>query len=48
MPYRCDPNPCEHGGICSQKYNEFYCDCSVTGYEGAVCHKCMLFIEYFI
>lgn len=36
---RCDPNPCEHNGICSQDYNTFNCDCSETGYEGSVCHR---------
>ena len=36
---RCDPNPCEHGGICSQDYTTFSCNCDGTGYEGAVCHK---------
>jgi contactin associated protein-like 2 len=36
---RCDPNPCEHGGICSQDYTTFECNCDNTGYEGAVCHK---------
>ena len=36
---RCDPNPCEHGGICSQNYIQFDCDCDATGYEGGVCHK---------
>jgi len=35
---RCDPNPCEHGGICSQEYESFTCDCLDTGYTGAVCH----------
>jgi len=27
-------------GICSQDYNQFYCDCGTTGYTGAVCHVC--------
>uniref|UniRef100_A0A646QGQ6 Neurexin4 n=1 Tax=Hemiscolopendra marginata TaxID=943146 RepID=A0A646QGQ6_9MYRI len=35
---RCNPNPCEHGGICQQSWRTFTCDCSSTGYEGAVCH----------
>lgn len=35
---RCHPNPCEHGGICRQNHLEFTCDCSHTGYLGAVCH----------
>ncbi|KAG9508924.1 Neurexin-4, partial [Fragariocoptes setiger] len=35
---RCHPNPCEHGGVCRQNHREFTCDCSQTGYHGAVCH----------
>ncbi|XP_029633411.1 neurexin-4 [Octopus sinensis] len=35
---RCTPNPCENGGICMQDWNTFTCDCSATGYKGAVCH----------
>ncbi|CAH0407172.1 unnamed protein product [Chilo suppressalis] len=35
---RCNPNPCEHGGECSQTATEFSCDCQATGYAGAVCH----------
>ncbi|CAF1408646.1 unnamed protein product [Adineta ricciae] len=35
---RCTPNPCRHGGICSQTWTRFRCDCSKTGYSGAVCH----------
>ncbi|XP_068245600.1 neurexin-4 isoform X1 [Palaemon carinicauda] len=35
---RCNPNPCEHGGRCKQNSEEFFCDCSGTGYSGAVCH----------
>lgn len=38
MVDRCNPNPCEHGGICKQNSQEFMCDCSGTGYGGAVCH----------
>jgi len=36
---RCDPNPCEHGGICTQDYYSFTCHCEGLGYEGAVCHR---------
>ncbi|XP_075455712.1 contactin-associated protein-like 4 isoform X2 [Ascaphus truei] len=35
---RCFPNFCEHGGECSQTWNDFYCNCSDTGYMGATCH----------
>lgn len=38
MTDRCYPNPCEHGGICRQDHADFSCDCSKTGYAGAVCH----------
>ncbi|XP_062540681.1 neurexin-4 isoform X1 [Armigeres subalbatus] len=35
---RCNPNPCKHNGVCKQNSLEFTCDCSGTGYAGAVCH----------
>ncbi|XP_013164723.1 PREDICTED: neurexin-4 isoform X1 [Papilio xuthus] len=35
---RCNPNPCEHGGSCTQTADEFTCNCQGTGYAGAVCH----------
>ncbi|KAI1289291.1 Neurexin-4 [Halotydeus destructor] len=35
---RCHPNPCEHGALCRQNHIDFNCDCSGTGYHGAVCH----------
>lgn len=35
---RCNPDPCEHGGICNQNSEEFSCACEETGYTGAVCH----------
>jgi hypothetical protein len=38
MVDRCNPNPCEHRGVCKQTSEEFYCDCAATGYAGAVCH----------
>lgn len=38
---RCNPNPCEHGGKCSQSWTDFECDCSNTNYVGSICHKCM-------
>uniref|UniRef100_A0A673K6Y0 Contactin-associated protein-like 5 n=1 Tax=Sinocyclocheilus rhinocerous TaxID=307959 RepID=A0A673K6Y0_9TELE len=36
---RCLPNLCEHGGQCIQSWDQFYCDCSGTGYTGAPCHN---------
>jgi len=36
--FRCLPNYCEHGGKCSQSWNNFYCNCNNTGYKGATCH----------
>lgn len=38
MTDRCNPNPCEHNGICKQNSMEFTCDCAGTGYSGSVCH----------
>ncbi|TWW73428.1 contactin-associated protein-like 2b [Takifugu flavidus] len=38
---RCVPNPCEHGGYCSQTWDMFTCNCSGTGYTGATCHASM-------
>ncbi|XP_041371694.1 neurexin-4-like [Gigantopelta aegis] len=35
---RCTPNPCEHGGNCTQDWNKFYCNCQNSGYHGAMCH----------
>ncbi|MCJ8745204.1 hypothetical protein PDJAM_G00127740 [Pangasius djambal] len=35
---RCVPNPCEHGGRCSQTGDVFKCFCDGTGYTGATCH----------
>lgn len=36
---RCLPNYCEHGGICSQSWIAFHCNCTSTGYTGATCHN---------
>ncbi|XP_071101429.1 neurexin-4-like [Haliotis cracherodii] len=35
---RCTPNPCEHGGNCTQNWDNFYCRCDNTGYKGEMCH----------
>ncbi|XP_043205500.1 neurexin-4-like [Amphibalanus amphitrite] len=37
MEDRCNPNPCEHEGVCTQNSREFFCDCRKTGYAGSVC-----------
>uniref|UniRef100_A0A8C1Z4U1 Contactin associated protein-like 5 like n=1 Tax=Cyprinus carpio TaxID=7962 RepID=A0A8C1Z4U1_CYPCA len=36
---RCLPILCEHSGQCIQSWDQFYCDCSGTGYTGATCHN---------
>ncbi|XP_058793266.1 neurexin-4 [Phymastichus coffea] len=38
MVDRCNPNPCKHSGTCMQTSDDFFCDCTHTGYAGAVCH----------
>ncbi|XP_058066107.1 neurexin-4 [Anopheles bellator] len=38
---RCNPNPCKHNAMCKQNSMEFTCDCTGTGYAGAVCHTPM-------
>ena len=48
MTDRCNPNPCKHSGICKQNSMEFFCDCTNTGYSGAVCHTCKLRGELYI
>uniref|UniRef100_A0A3Q2DZX8 Contactin-associated protein-like 4 n=1 Tax=Cyprinodon variegatus TaxID=28743 RepID=A0A3Q2DZX8_CYPVA len=36
---RCSPSRCEHGGLCSQTWSVFHCNCSNSGYGGATCHS---------
>uniref|UniRef100_A0A8C9ZAQ9 Contactin associated protein like 3 n=1 Tax=Sander lucioperca TaxID=283035 RepID=A0A8C9ZAQ9_SANLU len=36
---RCSPSRCEHGGLCSQSWTGFHCNCSESGYSGATCHS---------
>ncbi|XP_078233557.1 contactin-associated protein-like 2 isoform X2 [Pogona vitticeps] len=36
---RCVPNHCEHGGKCTQTWDNFSCTCDGTGYTGATCHN---------
>uniref|UniRef100_A0A3P9CQU7 Contactin-associated protein-like 4 n=1 Tax=Maylandia zebra TaxID=106582 RepID=A0A3P9CQU7_9CICH len=36
---RCSPSHCEHGGICTQSWSTFHCNCSNSGYRGATCHS---------
>ncbi|XP_054706570.1 neurexin-1-like [Uloborus diversus] len=38
-PSQCDSNPCLNGGICSEGWNRFICDCTRTGFTGPVCAK---------
>jgi hypothetical protein len=39
---RCTPNPCEHGGVCKQNSNDFFCECEHTGYTGIFPHFFLL------
>ncbi|XP_067331445.1 contactin-associated protein-like 4 isoform X2 [Channa argus] len=36
---RCSPSRCEHGGLCSQSWTSFHCNCTDSGYSGATCHS---------
>jgi hypothetical protein len=33
----CAPNPCQHGGSCTDGDDSYSCDCTGTGYTGAAC-----------
>uniref|UniRef100_A0A3Q3E1Q7 Contactin-associated protein-like 4 n=1 Tax=Labrus bergylta TaxID=56723 RepID=A0A3Q3E1Q7_9LABR len=39
MTGECSPSRCEHGGLCSQSWTMFHCNCSDSGYSGATCHS---------
>lgn len=41
MTDRCNPNPCQNSGVCRQNADDFFCDCTNTGYVGAVCHAAL-------
>ena len=34
---RCEPNPCLHGGLCSQDWQHYHCSCELTLFEGQRC-----------
>ncbi|XP_078001036.1 neurexin-3-like [Glandiceps talaboti] len=38
-PPQCNINPCRNGGICSEGWNRFICDCSSTRYIGETCFE---------
>ncbi|TRY78356.1 hypothetical protein TCAL_01738 [Tigriopus californicus] len=37
MPGQCHDKPCMHGGVCSEGWNRYMCDCSQTSFAGAIC-----------
>lgn len=37
MPGHCHDHPCMHGGMCTEGWNRFVCDCSQTSFSGATC-----------
>ena len=37
----CGSEPCKNGGRCSDGLNEYFCDCSGTGFEGPICNSGM-------
>ncbi|GIY63430.1 hypothetical protein CDAR_531741 [Caerostris darwini] len=38
-PSQCDSQPCLNGGLCSEGWNRYVCDCTRTGFTGPVCAK---------
>jgi hypothetical protein len=36
---RCSSDPCQHGGACSESGDQYSCDCTDTGYQGARCES---------
>lgn len=43
-PSQCDSQPCLNGGLCSEGWNRFICDCTRTGFTGPVCAKGNFFL----
>ena len=35
----CEAEPCQHGGICIDLFQSFYCNCTGTGYTGSYCQE---------
>lgn len=35
----CNSSPCYHGGLCTEGWNRFICDCLHTGYHGISCQS---------
>lgn len=38
---QCANYPCLHGGVCTEGWNRFVCDCRATGFRGPVCARGM-------
>ena len=44
----CEPNPCEHGGTCTDGVNSYTCECA-DGYTGVICETGMtIYIQTYI
>lgn len=39
MPGRCHDRPCLHGGLCTEGWNRYICDCSGTSFNGPTCGR---------
>nr|CAD7588019.1 unnamed protein product [Timema genevievae] len=39
LPSQCDSQPCMNGGVCSEGWNRFICDCTATSFTGPTCGK---------
>lgn len=39
LPPQCESQPCMNGGVCTEGWNRFLCDCSTTSFNGPTCGK---------
>ena len=40
--------PCDNGGICTNLPGSFTCDCTGTGYEGAMCRSGRFLLLFYL
>ena len=39
LPPQCESQPCMNGGVCTEGWTRFLCDCSATSFNGPTCGK---------